>query len=419
MTAALIVSWDGARAGALHSDSRGRLGFTYDESWLANASVPALSVSLPKRARAFDDDECRPFFAGLLPEEKPLEAVARALGTSKGNPFALLAALGGDVAGAITLVADDAQAPGLSAAAATDGLTEDALADILSTLPKRPLLAGQDGLRLSLAGAQAKLPVVLVDGRVALPAPGQPTTHIVKPAMAQFRGTVENELLVMRLAAALALDVAPVDARVASGRPYLLITRYDREQDEAETTRRLHQEDLCQALGVPPARKYQSDGGPSFKDSFELIRRVSARPAADVLKLLDAAIFNAVAGNCDAHGKNFSILYRGTTLRLAPLYDLLCTVAYPELSPYFAMKIAKRRTLEEIGVTAWKEFAAEIGMTAPFVRARVRDIAERVRDSVGSLAGELTAPGLEAAAFGDFAKVIADRADRALKMLAD
>ena len=417
MSGALVVSWDGIRAGALHSDSRGRLSFTYDESWLSNASVPALSVSLPKRARAFDDDECRPFFAGLLPEEQPLEAVARALGISKGNPFALLGALGGDVAGAITLVAEGALPRGVSAPAANDALTEDALADILSSLPKRPLLAGQDGLRLSLAGAQAKLPVVLVDGRVALPVPGQPTTHIVKPPIPQFRGTVENEMLVMRLAAALGFDVAPVEARVASGRPYLLITRYDREQDDTGTTR-LHQEDLCQALGVPPAHKYQSEGGPSFKDSFDLIRRVSARPAADVLKLLDAAIFNAVAGNCDAHGKNFSIVYRGTTVRLAPLYDLLSTVAYPELSPYFAMTIAKRRTLEEIGPTAWKEFAAEIGMTAPFVRTRVREIAEGVRDKVGDLGAELASSGLDAATFADVSNVVTDRADRALTMLA-
>lgn len=419
MTGALIVSWEGGRVGAMHSDSRGRLSFTYDDSWLSRADVPALSVSLPKQAGAFDDDACRPFFAGLLPEEKPLEAVARALGTSKGNPFALLEALGGDVAGAITLSAEEAVPSGTSAAVAIDALTEEALADILSTLPKRPLLAGQDGLRLSLAGAQAKLPVVLVDGSVALPASGQPTTHIVKPAIAQFRGTVENELLVMRLASSLGLNVAPVEARIASGHPYLLITRYDREQDGTGTTRRLHQEDFCQALGIPPARKYHSEGGPSFKDSFELIRRVSARPAADVLRLLEAAIFNAVTGNCDAHGKNFSILYRGRTLRLAPLYDLLSTVAYPELSPYFAMKIAKRRTLEEIGVTAWKEFAAEIGMTGPFVRTRVREIAESVRDTVGSVADTLVSPGLDAEAFGDFAEVITGRAERTLKMSAD
>ena len=123
-------------------------------------------------------------------------------------------------------------------------------------MPTRPLLAGRIGLRLSLAGAQSKLPVVLVGDRVALPAPGQPTTHILKPPIARFPATTENEALMMSLAAALGLPVAPATARITSGRPYLLVTRYDRRYDESGRAHRLHQEDFCQAMGIPPERRY-------------------------------------------------------------------------------------------------------------------------------------------------------------------
>ena len=148
---------------------------------------------------------------------------------SRGNDFGLLDALGGDVAGALSLLPESVvPAAGRAPDYAPRLLDDHGLVDVLDALPTRPLLAGRDGLRLSLAGAQSKLPVVLVDGRVALPAPGQPTTHILKPTIARFPGTTENEALAMRLAAACGLPVAPVEARVAGGRPYVLVTRYDR-----------------------------------------------------------------------------------------------------------------------------------------------------------------------------------------------
>ncbi|ASY73723.1 HipA protein (plasmid) [Sinorhizobium fredii CCBAU 83666] len=178
-----------------------------------------------------------------------------------------------------------------------------------------------------MAGAQSKVPVVLIDRRIALPLPGQATTHILKPPIARFPGTTENEAFVKKLGATIGLDIAPVEPRSAEGRSFLLVERYDRVRDASGVVRRIHQEDFCQALGVPPETKYASGGGPTFKDCFELLRRVSARPATDVLKLLDAAIFNLVVGNADAHGKNFSILYDDHGPRLAPLHDLLSTVA--------------------------------------------------------------------------------------------
>lgn len=291
-------------------------------------------------------------------------------------------------------------------------LTDAELVGILDTLPTRPLLAGREGLRLSLAGAQAKLPVVLVGGRVALPAPGQPTTHILKPPIARFLHTTENEALVMKLAAAVGLPVAPVAARSVVGRPFLLITRYDRSFDESGRSRRLHQEDFCQALGIPPERKYAAEDGPGFKACFDLVRRATTVPALAVLALLDAAIFNLIVGNADAHGKNFSLLYQPGGVTLAPFYDLLATVAYPDLSAKLAMKIAKRATLEEIGSTAWPEFAEDVGLGAPFVRKRVIELAEAVIAKAQVVVENPAMTGLDTGALTNYATLIVSRAER-------
>jgi serine/threonine-protein kinase HipA len=265
-------------------------------------------------------------------------------------------------------------------------------------------------LRLSLAGAQSKLPVVLVSGAVALPAPGQPTTHILKPPMSRFPATTENEAFVMRLAAGVGLDVAPIEPRIVRDRMFLLVQRYDRLRAEDGTYRRIHQEDFCQALGVPPETKYASEGGPTFKDCFALLRRVAIRPAVDVLKLLDAIIFNLIVGNADAHGKNFSILYDGEGTRLAPLYDLLATVAYPEVSPKLAMRIGKRATLSEIDAKAWSAFATDAGLGLPLIRRRVSEVSQAVIKQASRVANDLMRPGLDPTALSRFATTTADRA---------
>lgn len=410
MKAALSIWWDGKLVGTLRLDEHGDMSFAYEPSWIADAAALPLSASLPKQAETFNRRACRPFFAGLLPEEGQREAVARALGLSKGNDFALLNALGGDVAGALTLWPEGDPPPEPAEHGAAEPLGDNALIALLDELPKRPLLAGQEGLRLSLAGVQSKIPVVLINGAIALPAPGQPTTHILKPPIERFRGTTENEAFAMALAAEVGLPVAHAEARVVSDRRFLLIDRYDRAQNAAGRVVRLHQEDFCQALGIPPEQKYAAEGGPTFKTGFELLRRVAARPAVEVLKLLDAAIFNLIVGNADAHGKNFSLLYGPDGATLAPLYDLLSTVAYSELSPKLAMKIAKCATLEEIDDDTWPKFAADAGLGAPFVRKRVKELAAAVVESASDVAISVAMPGLSEADVTRFAALVDERA---------
>lgn len=412
MTRTLDIWWDGRLVGQLTQDRHGELGFAYAPDWLDDEAAQPLSASLPKRAEPFTRRECRPFFGGLLPEEGQRDAAAQALGVSRANDFALLDRLGGDVAGALQLLPPGEVPATLAPDQRPTPLDDAGLIRVLDALPVRPLLAGEEGLRLSLAGAQSKVPVVLVDGAVALPAPGQPTTHILKPPISRFTATTENEAFVMRLAAAIGLDVAPVEARIVQDRTFLLVQRYDRAIGDDGIVRRIHQEDFCQALGVPPETKYASEGGPTFKDCFALLRRVAARPAVDVLKLLDAVIFNVIAGNADAHGKNFSILYDTEGPRLAPLYDLLATVAYPDLSPKFAMKIGKRATLAELDDAGWAVFASDAGLGLPLTRRRIAEISKGVIEKVTAVASELSRLGLDKTAIEQFADMIRERARR-------
>ena len=414
MNKALRVWWEDSSVGVLQIDEHGDLDFAYDAAWVADPTRRAISMSLPKQDKPFGRRETRPFFAGLLPDEGQRDLVARVLGVSKTNDFRLLERLGGDVAGALTLWPDGDVLPVPEGPFASEPLSDDALVEVLETLPKRPLLAGEEGIRLSLAGAQQKLPVVLVDGRIALPKPGQPSTHILKPPIRDLPSSTENEALSLRLAHAIGLDAAPVEPRRTGDHAYLLVERYDREIGLDGAIRRLHQEDFCQALGIAPERKYASDGGPNFTPCFDLVRQAVAQPAPALLRLIDAAIFNVAIGNADVHGKNFSLLYRDEGIDLAPLYDLLCTAAYPEVHAKLAMKIGKRSTLEEFNTETWATFAKDVGAGAPYVRRRAEAVARLIQSRIDAVGDQLTAEG-----FGtpDLARIIDTIRARAAQLL--
>lgn len=385
-TRALTVWWHAEPVGRLAIDTHGDLGFAYASSWLASPQAGPISQSLPVREGVFSRRECLPFFEGILPEESQRQIVAAVLGVSPRNEFRLLERLGGEIAGALSLWPEGIDPPPINGPFEHKLLSDEAVCAMIDELPRRPFLAGEEGPRLSLAGAQAKLPVIVTDGRIALPAPGQPTTHILKPPITRFEGTTENEAYAMRLARRIGLDVADVRLGRAGGKTFLLVARYDRTVLPDGSVMRLHQEDFCQALGYTSGRKYASDGGPVFRDLFGLLRRAATRPAIEVLKLFDAAIFNLIIGNADAHGKNYSLLYDNQT-KLAPLYDLLSTVAYPELSPKLAMRIARRARLEDIELRDWAGFAKETGLTEPFIRRRTKLLCTRVLEEAGSVSG--------------------------------
>jgi serine/threonine-protein kinase HipA len=371
--------------GHLIQDDGGQMVFDYAERWLQKADATPLSQSLPLRKERFKRNECRGFFAGILPEESKREIIARNLGISARNDYAMLEQIGGECAGAVTFIPTGETLPERNYGYRP--LTSQELAAILKELPKRPLLAGEDGIRLSLAGAQDKLAVRIEGNDISLPLGGAPSTHILKPAVERFAGVVFNEAFCMRLAAVTGLPAAKVETRIVEDIEYLLVERYDRvHQKNAEgatTLDRLHQEDFCQAQGIVSEMKYQKEGGPSLKQCFALLREVSSAPVIDLSRLLDAVIYNYLVGNNDAHGKNFSLLYHGVgtanqEIRLAPLYDVVGTTYYPELSKDMAMKIGGEYSSDKVRPKDFEQLAEEAGLAKPIVKDRVPELAETV-----------------------------------------
>lgn len=368
----------------------GRLSFQYSAQWLASPASTPLSLSLPLQPLAFDDHACRPFFAGLLPEGMMRRTLSQAFQISRQNDFALLKLIGGECAGAVSLVLSDQSEslPSHTVDQAPRWLDDDPLVALLDELPRRPMLAGQDGLRLSLAGAQDKLPVVFDGQRIGLPAAGTPSTHILKPPIAAVADSVANEAFCLALAQAMGLPTAHASQLHIAGRSMLLVARYDRAQiPETDVPQRLHQEDFCQALAVLPDNKYQHEGGPDLAQCFSLLRRATRPAAPQVLHLLDAVIFNALIGNHDAHAKNFSLLYRDGRPVLAPFYDLLSTAVYPSLTPKMAMKIGGKYRFGELYARHWDRFADQAGLAKAPTRKRVLAIAK----SLPSIARKLQA----------------------------
>ncbi len=377
MARTLNVFLDRELVGQLIQDDGGQMLFRYDESWLAKPEPIALSRSLPLREELFTQKECRGFFGGTLPEEGNRKVIARILGISDKNDFAMLEQIGGECAGAVTFLPESEEIRDDDNR--YRALADEEFAKILRELPRRPLMAGEDGIRLSLAGAQDKIAVRIDADRISIPRGSAPSSHILKPAVATYEGVVFNEAFCMALANACDLNAAPIAIGRIEDIDYLLAERYDRIRDEAGNIQRLHQEDFCQALGVPSDMKYQSEGGPSLATCFALIREATSVPALDLRALLDAVIFNLLIGNHDAHAKNFSLLYMpDQTVRLAPLYDLVSTVYYEELTDKMAMKLGGEAKSALVYPKNIEKFAADTGLGAAQTRARIPAIAREI-----------------------------------------
>jgi serine/threonine-protein kinase HipA len=220
----------------------------------------------------------------------------------------------------------------------------------------------------------------------------------------------------MNLAAAVGLPTATVQTRTVDGMAYLLVERYDRVHrigsGGAAVLERLHQEDFCQAQGIVSEMKYQKEGGPSLKQCFALLREVSSTPVIDLARLLDAVIYNYLVGNMDAHGKNFSLLYHGIEtgnleMSFAPLYDVVSTIYYPELSRTMAMKIGGEYSSEKVTPKNFEQLAEEAGLAKPMVKRRVPELAKTIIETLPNL--EIADPFAEAVA-----ALIRQRCERAM-----
>lgn len=383
----LNVSFNGECCGALWQ-RQGRMVFDYHPDWCRRRKPKAISQSLPLRTDPYEGLVVEAFFANLLPEGDVRSRMSRALQLSERNDYALLEAIGGDCAGALSL-----EPPGVASVPSprtgSTVLDREALAQLAAGLPMRPLLVGETGVRLSLAGAQAKLVLCKAGDEWIKPGHGQVSTHILKPPIRDFPDSVENEAFCMLLARECELGVP--DCWIEHDPRLYVVERYDRKRNHiGGKVERLHQEDFCQALGVPASSKYQNEGGPGLKDCFDLIRRACTYPAGDLLRMLRWVIFNFLIGNHDGHAKNLSLLYVDGRTSLAPFYDLLCTAAYTGLDERFAMTIGGAKSLRYMAMHHWDGFADEAALNRRFVRSELSTLTGKILDGTKEVMHRVT-----------------------------
>ena len=389
-TGSIDVYLLGRKVGCIdYSSHRNDMRFTYDAEYLASEDALPLSYALPLRSEPFDSERTTIFFENLLPPDQVRRKLGPILHLSRHNVFGFLEALGGDCAGAISLW-PHGETP-LSGKERVKRLDEDDAAEILGSLKKRPLYVnGIDGYRISGSGAQNKLIARIVNGHIELPLFGAPSTHIIKPAIQDYEDSVYNEYFSMRLAERLGLATAKCGLMRVKESICYWTERFDREIVNGQV-RRLHQEDFCQICGVSGELKYESEGGPSFAQCMTVMQEMKIS-LADRLSFIDRMIFNYLIGNADAHGKNSSILYRGKgQRRLAPIYDVMSTAIYGNLSRVNAMSIGGARKFAEVKRERFGAMAQEAGMRPQLAIDRLDRLVARIGSVAHALSGELAA----------------------------
>lgn len=388
MADSLAVWMHGSLVARILRGKSRQLNLTYSEEALATYELgtPLLSLRLPVRPERFTRGVVKPFLDGLLPEGAMRNASAARLDLLASDTYRLTEELGRDCAGALIIVPSDEGVPaGLISSMAP--VSEAELTALINNLGTRPLGIG-DGVRLSLGGIQEKLLLVRrPDDSWGRPVGGTPSTHILKPGIAGHEWTVENEAFCMRLAKHLGLPVANIDVAIVDGRRLLVVERYDRLRLADGHVERIHQEDFCQALGVPPEQKYEDVGGPTLVAIAQILQTVVGGDSLEVL--LRATTLNVVIGNGDAHGKNYSLLHeRNGALKLAPLYDVISTIIYPDITPKLAMTIDSVHRIDKVTGSRIVNESVRWGMARYRATNIVRELLDMVPNAAAAAAGE-------------------------------
>jgi serine/threonine-protein kinase HipA len=386
---ALAIWLYGHQVAVVEKQRNNRLRLSYTEYALDTyeGGTPLLSLVFPLTRDRYPNGATRAFLDGLLPEGEPRRVIAQDLDLPASDVFGLLAALGKDCAGAIVIQSQDAPPPPPPTTLTAQPLTADDLAELIANLHRAPLGVDRN-VRLSLAGVQEKLLLTrMPDGTWGRPVEGTPSTHILKPEIEPFQNTVENELFCMTVAKNLGLSVARVETILVDERPVLVVERYDRVIDPDGTVHRIHQEDFCQALGLPSEKKYEQDAGPSLARIARVLQDFAEPSAPETL--LRALTLNLALGNCDAHAKNFSLLHTPTgALRLAPLYDLLSTRLYP-LDDKLAMYVDSVQRADRVSAERIVNEAARWGMTRRGAEEIVADSLARLPAAISQATEEI------------------------------
>lgn len=379
----------------------GDKGLIYDRQWSEDPSAFPLSQTLPKGSTPFDREIAWRWLVNLLPEGDARKRITARLQLSQDNDLALLRALGNDCAGAIRIrVQDENEAPSPPKKSARYRRLQDEQLERLADQPGAvATLLGQD-IRLSLAGAQDKIPLRRCkDDSLWLPLDHAPSTHLLKCPNPSFSHLVLNEYFCLQLAKAVGLNVAESSIfQSPQGRWLLLLERFDRsptelspapdpqaQECELPWVDRLHQEDFAQALGHPHYEKYEAEGGPTFADCIALVRKSARRPVLEILPLIRWLAYCLIIGNRDNHAKNLARLYQNGHWTLAPFYDLVCTRAYRALASTLAMTIGQERDIARLTPQVWTAQAKQAGIGARMLIAEVQDMTQKVQDEIEPL----------------------------------
>ncbi|MEZ5952664.1 MAG: type II toxin-antitoxin system HipA family toxin [Hyphomonas sp.] len=402
----LPVFYESVPVGEVLSRENGP-AFRYREDWTVSQGAFPVSLSMPINKAESGAERVIPWLMNLLPEGEPLRAMSRALGIAAEDVVGMIMASGRDIAGALSFRAP-AEEPGYLSIDDSCSLER-----IINELPARPFLAGNEGVAMSLAGAQDKLPVHFSDGVLSVPLNGAASTHILKPDNPRLPGSVQNEALCMVLARRCGLPTAEITTGIAGARSFVLVTRYDRLVESGKVLRQ-HQEDFCQALGRGPAEKYQRSQtgrqGPSIPDMFAVIR--DNMTARDTNRFLDAVIFNIAIGNVDSHAKNYSILLHPDRTELAPLYDLMSGLAWDGITENHAQDIGGQRRGRHVQGRHWRRMAEASGVSATATLRRVSAISEKILAELTAAHDEVAAmPAGEGVLLDEFVRHIAERAE--------
>ena len=388
----------GGKHAADVSRSDGRSGLAYTAQYLASGGVP-LSVGMPKTDGHYPLPRVSTWMGGLLSDNPAVVRQQRLFFGAQGrSSFDLLATpMGLDCAGAVQFCPPDELEKALDRGGGVERLEPRELALLVSSLAlaSSTWQGSRTTGQFSLAGAQAKTALRFQDGEWGFPWGNEPTTHIIKPAISHLKDQALNEHICMAAAGRIGLRAASTSITEIGGVQCLVITRYDRISQSDGTYRRVHQEDMCQALGIPPSKKYQSDGGPTPKDIGTIIRQRSTTPDRDVQTFRDALIFNWVIAGTDAHAKNYSLILEGNAVALAPLYDIASWLPYqtdrgalPKTK--LAMKTGSGYTLRKSDrKSAWQKTGEALGLDGDETVARAEHLASQVPEALEAAANSI------------------------------
>jgi serine/threonine-protein kinase HipA len=404
----LVVAMNGLPVATWTRSARGEQRFCYAPEWLARDAAIPVSLSMPLSSEPFQGAVVENFFDNLLPDNLDIRRRLQSrLGADSAQPFDLLAGIGGDCVGALQIHPADEVAPGVRSVEA-DALTDEEIADTLRNYRDRPLGIERGGdFRISIAGAQEKTALLWHHGRWCRPRGATPTSHILKLPIGpgaggiDMTGSVENEWLCLRLVAAFGLPAAQAEMRAFADQRVLVVDRFDRRwSTDGSWLMRDHQEDFCQALGVSPGIKYESDGGPGVSRCFELLR-ATLDPEQDRRTFFRALVVYWLLAATDGHAKNFSLfLLPDGRCRMTPLYDVLSM--YPIVARQQVSMRKVKMAMAALGKDRhykwdhilrrhWRSTAQHVGLPLDDADAVLEDLLARGEGAIATVSAQLPA----------------------------